>query len=127
MAEEERTIIVGVGDHAFKVASEKGIYAFPDSYNRKIQDYIAFYQTSPVSAVTHYAKIEGESDESNKLTSKDKIRMFPRLSSDAVVWEIGELKELEKPVEADRGTGVQGAWYVPLEKIKSADKLSDLK
>lgn len=121
-------MIVAVNEYAFNLASEKQIYACPASYSRNRGEYIAFYRTDPYQKITHYAKIENitEKESNTELSAGDKIQMFPDMGMDARVFELGELQEMEQPVERDTYSGVQGAWYRNLEDILDVEKLSKL-
>lgn len=126
--DKELTMVVAVDDYAFNLAQEKGIYACPASYSgRDRGDYIAFYRTSPVQEITNYAEIkeitEGETD---KLSSADKLQMFPKLSQESRVFELGDIRELKTHIKKGDSTAVQGTWYKDLQEIKKAKELSDL-
>jgi hypothetical protein len=122
------TMIVSVGDYAFNVVQEKNIYACPASYRgRDRGEYTAFYRTKPVQKITHYAKVKDiVEDDVEELTSTDKLRMFPRPSSDARVFKLEELKQFEIPIKKDSNTAIQGAWYRDLEELKRAKTISDI-
>lgn len=124
----ERTLIVAVNDYAFQLAKNKQIYACPASYSgRDKGDYIAFYRTKPVQKITHYAKIEEIAEgDSEKLTAKDKLKMFPDMSATARIFYLEELEELTEPVEKGNHTAVQGFWYRELSELKKAKTLSEI-
>lgn len=124
---EDLTTVVSVDDYSIKRAKEDDFYACPSSYGRGRGKYIAFYEKSPVSAITHYAKIEEIIEEtSDFLSTQDELMMIPN-SEKATVIKIGEVKELEEPVENDIWGGIQGCWYKDLQDIKNFNKLSELK
>lgn len=126
--DETLTLIVSVQDYPFKRAKEDNFYACPADYGRTRGDYVAFYRTSPKSSITHYAKVKEIVDdtEGELLSSRDKLHMIPnQVGNSATVFKLGEIKELEQPVEND-AYGVQGAWFTHIDKLKSATKLSDL-
>jgi hypothetical protein len=112
---------------------QEGIYPCPASYGRtnKRFEYMAFYRTAPVSAVTHYApvfdRVEQQRGEPGPLNERDWKQLIDPFSKDetVVVFELGDLIVLEKQVEND-GNGVRGAWYCSIGALTAADTLSEL-
>ena len=110
-----------------------GLYPSPRSYDRtrRAFDYMAFYRTDPVSAVTHYAPVTdrvqqtrgeaGPMDESDWAATIDPFSETSRV----LVFELGELVPLSAPVENDRN-GVRGAWYCTVDDLRAADDVSTL-
>ena len=76
--------------------------------------WIAVYQTSPVSAITHFAKIEQIVD--YKDTGRYKI-----------VFEEPEELDNQIVLGDHRGRTLQGQRYTTLEKLKAAKQIEDLK
>ena len=76
--------------------------------------WIAVYRTAPVSAITHFARIEQIADYND--TGRFKI-----------VFK--EPKELETPIVLgeNRSRTLQGQRYTILEKLKAAKQIEDLK
>lgn len=111
-----------------------GFYPAPRSYERTRRefDYMAFYRTSPVSAVTHYApvtaRVEQARGESGPMTEADWAALIDPFSEErvVVVFELGALVPLETPVAND-ANGVRGAWYTTVGALRSAATLSDLR
>jgi len=110
-----------------------GIYPAPRSYSRTREpfEYMAFYRTAPVSAVTHYAlvtdRIEQRRGQPGPMTESDWEQLIDPFSDEqtVVVFELGGLVPLDSPVEND-GNGVRGAWYCTVEDLRTATTLSEL-
>lgn len=129
---EARVCVVAAQPDTFE-RCRNGVYPSPTSYDRTDEffDYMAFYRTAPVSAVTHYAPVDartpqtrghpGPMDESDWQATID-----PFSETEAVVvFELGDLVPLDAPVDND-GTGVRGAWYCTVGDLRGADTLSAL-
>lgn len=107
-----------------------GFYPAPIEYPRTERefDFMAFYRTAPTSAVTHYAPVTDRFVDDGSWMGADRYeRLIGRFSDSeaAMVFELGELRALELPVEND-ANGVRGAWYTTLGRLKAATVLSDL-
>lgn len=110
-----------------------GLYPAPASYDRTREPfaYMAFYRTAPVSAVTHYARVVGRTDQhrdgDGPLTDSDWQTLVDPFSSEdrVVVFELDDLMALETPVVNDRN-GVRGAWYCTVGDLRAAETLSEL-
>ena len=130
--EDARVCVVATQPDTFE-RCRRGIYPAPESYDRTDEpfDYMAFYRTAPVSAVTHYAPVTarteqsragpGPMDESDWAATIDPFSDTERV----VVFELGELVPLDAPVRNDRN-GVRGAWYCTVGDLRAAETLSAL-
>ncbi len=110
-----------------------GIYPSPTSYDRTNQsfEYMAFYRTAPVSAVTHYApvidRVEQHRDGQGPMTETDWEQLIDPFSDElsVVVFELGNLVALDTPIENDRN-GIRGAWYCTVDALRTARTVSEL-
>jgi hypothetical protein len=110
-----------------------GLYPSPRSYRRTRRsfEWLAFYRTKPVSAVTHYARVTDRVDQTRggpgPMNENDWVATIdPFSDTEAVtVFELGDLVPLDAPVDND-GTGVRGAWYCSIADLRAAATLSAL-
>ena len=110
-----------------------GFYPAPRSYDRtRTQfDYMAFYRTAPVSAVTHYARVTDRTEqrrgEAGRMDGADWEALIDPFSDErtVLVFEFDDLVPLDSPVENDRN-GVRGAWYCTVADLRAAGTVSEL-
>lgn len=110
-----------------------GFYPSPRSYDRTRQpfEFMAFYRTAPVSAVTHYARVTGRVEQERgapgPMDEADWEAAIDPFTDErvVVVFELDGLVPLETPVDNDRN-GVRGAWYCTVADLQAADRLSAL-
>jgi hypothetical protein len=121
--------LVAVKPETFELCRE-GLYPVPVEYSRNDREFegFGFYQVSPVSAVTHTARIQDSRVESpgESISAEQWNRLGLPGNSKAVVYRLGVLQELEHRVENDLRSGIRGAWYASMDDLRSADILSDL-
>ena len=130
--DDGRVCVVAARPDTFE-RCHRGVYPAPRSYDRTREpfEYMAFYRTAPVSAVTHYARVLARTDQrrdgDGPLSSADwAATVEPFSDTDAVtVFELDDLVPLESPVENDRN-GVRGAWYCTVADLRAAGTLSEL-
>jgi hypothetical protein len=111
-----------------------GYYPAPRSYERTRREfeYLAVYRTDPVSAVTHYApvtdRVEQTRGDPGPMDAADWRALIDPFSEErvVVVFRLGELVPLDRPVEND-ANGVRGAWYTTIGELRAATTLSDLR
>jgi hypothetical protein len=129
---DARVCVVATRPDTFERCRD-GVYPAPADYDRTSRpfEYMAFYRTAPVSAVTHCARVtdrvEQSRGERGPLTAADwAATVDPFADAETVVaFRLGALAELDSRVENDRN-GVRGAWYCTLADLRAADALSDL-
>jgi hypothetical protein len=129
---DARVCVVATQPDTFQRCRD-GVYPSPRHYDRATEpfEYMSFYRTAPISAVTHYAHVTDRVDqrrgEAGPLSDDDwAATIDPFAETDrVVVFELGELVALDGPVENDR-TGVRGAWYCTVADLRGARTLSDL-
>ena len=111
-----------------------GFYPAPRSYDRTRAafDYMAFYRTAPVSAITHYARVVDRTEQTRgapgPMDESDWEALIDPFSEErvVVVFELDEPVPLDRPVENDVN-GVRGAWYCTVDDLREAATLSELR
>ena len=129
---DARVCVVATQPDTFQRCRD-GVYPSPAAYDRTTEpfEYMAFYRTAPVSAVTHYARVTDRTDqrrgEPGPLDDPDWAATIDPFSDtdEVVVFELGDLVALDSPVGNDQ-TGVRGAWYCTVGDLRAAATLSDL-
>jgi len=121
------TTVVSLEDFSFDHLKLNLEYSFPANRSRKLWDYLAIYRIRPVSAITHYARID-EVIEDAEVSGKYRLMTFQHdTQKEATKVLLKDLKELNQPVRSEKGDGIQGAYYTKLEHIKKASTIPELR
>ena len=125
---EKNVLAVPVDDYSFEKAKEEGYFAEPSSYGkRKDLDYIAFYRTAPVSAITHYAKVKEKKEGKDLISDFAASMMFPnRIDEEITKYSLGDLKEFEEPINYQSGYSMQSVKYTSLKLLNKAETIADI-
>jgi hypothetical protein len=129
---DARVCVVATQPDTFERCRD-GFYPAPRSYDRTRAtfDYMAFYRTAPVSAITHYARVLDRTEQRRGATGpmdeRDWTALIDPFSEErvVVVFEFDDIVPLASPVENDIN-GVRGAWYCSIADLRAAAVLSDL-
>jgi len=125
--EKMNTTIVSLDDYSFNYLMENMEYAFPGTTkNRRIMEYMAFYRTKPVSAITHYGKVEEVIEDAEVDGTYRLLNFGFNARGEATKVLFKNISELESPVKAVKGKAIQGKYYTKLEYVKKAKTIPEL-
>lgn len=107
--------------------------AFQGNSSKDVQ-YVAFYRTSPISAITHIGKVKYTE---KNVPAKETVSGFPDLAKIAKrrkwydsrhkVYHLESIEELPNPIKKGKSGPVRVKWVKPLIKLMTARTISDLK
>lgn len=129
---EASVCVVAAQSETFERCRE-GFYPSPRSYPRTSEsfEYMAFYRTTPVSSVTHYARVTDRVSQTRSgpgpMDEADWKALIDPFSEEdeVVVFTLSDLVPLDTPVSNDE-SGVRGAWYCTVADLRAASTLSEL-
>jgi len=124
----KEVMIVPIRPWAFSKSIEKGIYTCPTRYGTADVEYIAFYRVSPISTITHIARVS---------KTRDKVQFDEIYGSEGVtirkygevvkVYYLERIEELPRPIVKGRAAPIRHFRYATLDEIMKAKELRDLR
>lgn len=122
----QEVMAVPVSSQSLELIKKTGVYAHPDNYLRKGGRYLAFYVCGPISAITHYAKVEyilknvgSESLPSDYLDFIDKGGRFR-------LYKLEKILELKSPIIKGDSSGIQSSRNTTMDKLKNAKFINEI-
>jgi hypothetical protein len=124
-SKESSVTVVALDAYSWKELLQNKFYAFPMK-SRKISDYFAFYQSKPISAITHYARVQS-CEEGNKedVGILYWLKCMPNAEPPFQIVKFNEIKKLRSSIVKDNYS-IQGKAYTTLGKLFSARNISDI-
>ncbi|MFA5887657.1 MAG: hypothetical protein WC852_03020 [Candidatus Nanoarchaeia archaeon] len=108
-----------------KVVQKYNLYYYPMTYGRKGGRFIAFYVTAPMSAITHYAKVQ-KITINQPLCNLPGSKLFKKNSQELQkVYFLEQLKQIG-PIKKIDKRNIQGTILTTLEKMKKAKNIVEL-
>ena len=124
----KEVMIVPVKPWAFSKAIEERVYTCPTRYGARDVAYLAFYRVSPISAITHIARVS---------KTRDKVPFDEVYGSERVpirkygeivkVYYLERIKELPRPIVKGKAAPIRHFRYAILTEIMKAKDLGDLR
>jgi hypothetical protein len=95
-------------------------------YNTRKVDYLAFYRTKPISAVTHYGRIKETALNVNPATCFKKTPSWVRDKSLIKCYRLEWLKQLPSPIERNNHYAILRPIYSDLKTLLNSANLTEL-
>lgn len=109
MSNLPEVMIVPITPKSFEKVIEKKAYSHPINYGRKGGKYIAFYISSPKSAITHISKV--------KLILKE---------TQQKIYFLQDIKKLKSSILRGDSSGIQGTQNTTLKKLNNSKYIKEL-
>lgn len=127
---KEPVTIVALDNYSWKLLLQNKFYAFPKG-SRKIGSYFAFYQGRPISAITHYAKVDSlEEGGREDVGIRYWLNCMPNATPPFQIVRFKEIKKIRSPITKDDSFGqshhIQGKAYTDLKELLSAKNIPDI-
>lgn len=125
-------MIVPIKRWAFSKAVEEGVYTCPTTYGAGDVEYIAFYRVSPISAITHIARVSKIRDKIpfNEIYGEvygpegEQIKKYGKIVK---VYYLDKVEKLPRPIVKGKAAPIQRFRYAILDEIMKAKSLEDLR
>jgi hypothetical protein len=129
---EVKGVLIQASKEPWWEYNNKELIAYDDNSTPDVQ-YVAFYRTAPVSAITHFAQVIYT--EKNALpreflaTNKDmlaKVAEENSLDKPKKLYYLKRIIELPHKIEKDKNHGIKSKWIKTIAQLLAARTLSDL-
>ena len=119
-------MIVPTTPLSFEFIKKNKVYFHPSSYSRKGGQYIAFYISNPVSAITHLAKVKCILKDQDPKSYLSEVNFEKEVKS-VRIYRLDKLEKLKIPIKKGNfKNAIQGTQNTTLSKLKNAKNLKQL-